>query len=295
METQNVTELTSEICPLTPYSEPESQPMGIPENQTGEYFQCDITLIHPNLYQPRLAFPEEEIAELSRSVKVQGIIQPLLVRRSGEGYELVAGERRLRAAKMAGLTRVPVILKDISDTDMLAVSIVENIQRKNLNAVEVSEAYYRLMTEFNLTQEQVAGCVGKSSPSVANFLRLRRLPEAIKKNITDGILSMGHARALLGAETAEQQTEVWQTVISKNLSVRETEELIRRLSSKKKKKSNIPGAEEFYFLNLAEELSRHLGTKVQIRRRGEKGKLEIEFYNNDDLDRLIEILNRDGI
>ncbi len=266
------------------------------KTQTGQYFECDIALIRPNRYQPRLVFPPDEIAELSRSVKAQGIIQPLLVRHAiaDEGYELVAGERRLRAAKMAGLTSVPVILKDISDSDMLAVSIVENVQRKNLNAVEISEAYYRLMTEFNLTQEQVAGCVGKSRPSVANFLRLRRLPQAIKKSIAEGALSMGHARALLSAETAERQAEAWQTVISENLSVRETETLIRRLSSKEKKKPDIPGAEEFYFSSLAEELSRQLGTKVRISRRGEKGKLEIEFYNNDDLDRLIGVLNRDG-
>jgi ParB family chromosome partitioning protein len=260
----------------------------------GEYFQCDIHLIRPNRYQPRLVFPDAEIAELSRSVKEQGIIQPLLVRRSGEGYELVAGERRLRAAKMAGLTRVPVILKDFSDSDMLSLSVVENVRRKNLSAVEISEACHRLVTEFLMTQEQVAGCVGKSRSSVANFLRLRRLPEAIKKSITDGELSMGHARALLGAETAEQQTEAWQTVLSKNLSVRETEELIRRLKTEEKNRTEIPGSEAFYFLNLAEELSRQLGTRVRIRRRGEKGKLEIEFYNNDDLDRLIRILNRDG-
>ncbi len=261
------------------------------ENSSKEYFQCDIELIRPNRFQPRLLFPEDELEELSSSIKKQGIIQPLLVKKNNSGYELITGERRLRAAKMAGLDRVPVIVKNISDSEMLEMSIVENIQRENLNPIEEAEAYNRLATEFNLTQDQVARRVGKSRPAVANFLRLLQLPEQIKASIMDGTLSMGHARALLGAETSAQQRAVWQVVVSKGLSVRETENLVKRLKSKKKTPKNSPSSSEKIYLSaLADELSLQFGTKVQIKRNGQKGKVEIQFYNDDDLDRLISIL-----
>ncbi len=261
------------------------------ENSSKEYFQCDIELIRPNRFQPRLLFPEDELEELSSSIKKQGIIQPLLVKKNNSGYELITGERRLRAAKMAGLNRVPVIIKSISDSEMLEMSIVENIQRENLNPIEEAEAYNRLATEFNLTQDQVARRVGKSRPAVANFLRLLQLPEQIKASIMDGTLSMGHARALLGAETSAQQRAVWQVVVSKGLSVRETENLVKRLKSKKKTPKNSPSSSEKIYLSaLADELSLQFGTKVQIKRNGQKGKVEIQFYNDDDLDRLISIL-----
>ncbi len=261
------------------------------ENSSKEYFQCDIELIRPNRFQPRLLFPEDELEELSSSIKKQGIIQPLLVKKNNSGYELITGERRLRAAKMAGLNRVPVIIKSISDSEMLEMSIVENIQRENLNPIEEAEAYNRLATEFNLTQDQVARRVGKSRPAVANFLRLLQLPEQIKASIMDGTLSMGHARALLGAETSAQQRAVWQVVVSKGLSVRETENLVKRLKSKKKTpKNSPPSSEKIYLSDLADELSLQFGSKVQIKRNGQKGKVEIQFYNDDDLDRLISIL-----
>jgi ParB family chromosome partitioning protein len=261
------------------------------ENRAEQYFLCDIELIRPNPYQPRTVFSENEIEELCQSIREQGIIQPLVIRNAGAGYELAAGERRLRAAKMAGLKQVPVILKHLSDHNLLAMSIVENIQRKNLNPVEEAEAYYRLMTEFHLTQEEVSSRVGKSRSAVANALRLRQLPEQIRDTLIDGTLSMGHARALLGAETAIQQNRAWREVISKGLSVRETEGLIRRLKKENKKpKKYLPG--EDYFSSLAEELSRHLGSKVQIKRQGKKGKVEIEFYSDEDLDRLITLLNQ---
>ncbi|QTA84819.1 ParB/RepB/Spo0J family partition protein [Desulfonema magnum] len=257
--------------------------------KAGEYFQCDIELIRPNRYQPRLVFSQNEIEELCQSVRNQGILQPLLIRNANSGYELIAGERRLRAAKLAGLKQIPVILKDISDTDMLVMSIVENIQRKNLNPVEEAQAYHRLMAEFNFTQEQVAEHVGKSRSAVANALRLRQLSPQIRETITDGTLSMGHAKALLSAKTSARQTEAWRAVISKGLSVRETENLIKRLNAKNKNLKNASG-EDTYFSDIADDLSRHFGTKVQIKRRGQKGKLEIEFYNDDDLDRLITLL-----
>jgi len=261
------------------------------ENESEEYFQCDIERICPNRYQPRLMFFENEIRALCNSIKEQGIIQPLLVRRFDDGYELVAGERRLRAAKMAGLSQVPVVLKNIPDADLLLMAIVENAQRKDLNPLEESEAYYRLMTDFNLTQEQIAKRVGKSRSSVANTLRLRQLPPQIKDSVTNGTLSMGHAKALLSAETPQQQNEVWQTLVSKSVSVRETEQIVKRLKTGKKRLKKA-GPEEMYLSDLADDLSRQFGTKVRIRQRGQKGKVEIEFYNNDDLDRLISLLSQ---
>jgi ParB family chromosome partitioning protein len=255
-------------------------------------FECDIDLIQPNRYQPRSHFASEELEQLSESIRAQGVLQPLLVRKQDVGYELVAGERRLRAAKMAGLKSIPVLLKDVSNTEMLEIAIVENIQRENLNPIEEAEAYHRLITEFGLTQEQASSRVGKSRSAVANFLRLRQLPDQIKESITHGELSMGHARALLGADNSVHQNAAWRAIIRKSLSVRQTEDLVKRLRSAnavvQQKKST---SEDRHLISVADNLSRRFGTKVQIRRRGKKGKLEIEFYSNDDLDRLLEIFN----
>ena len=263
------------------------------ESISKEYFPCDIELIRPNRYQPRLRFPEDELEGMARSIKEQGIIQPLLVRKDENGYELVTGERRLRAAKKAGLDQVPVIVKAITVTNLLEMSIVENIQREDLNPMEEAEAYYQLITKFDLNQDQAAARVGKSRSAVANFLRLRQLPEQIKASIMDGTLSMGHARALLGASNSAQQNAAWRAVVSKGLSVRETESLIKRLKVKTKKpKKSSTGSEQRYLLSLADDLSRRFGTKVQIKRRGQKGKVEIAFYNNDDLDRLLSLLKQ---
>ncbi|MBU1170920.1 MAG: ParB/RepB/Spo0J family partition protein [Proteobacteria bacterium] len=268
--------------------EPEST-----QDESGEYFSCDIHLIVPNRYQPRHIFSEEELADLCQSIVEQGVIQPLLVRRDESGYELIAGERRLRASKMAGLDKVPVVIKDISDSEMLEMAIVENIQRENFSPMEEADAYQRLIDEFKLTQDQVASRVGKSRPAVANFLRLRQLPQHIKESINRQEISMGHARALLGAENSSQQDKAWKTVIAKRLSVRETENLIRKL----KKSDTTPKvkdkhSDEIYYSQLSEKLSQNFGTKVQINRKGEKGKLEIEFYSNSDLERLLSLLQK---
>jgi ParB family chromosome partitioning protein len=263
------------------------------EGVSKEYFQCDIERIRPNRYQPRMRFSEDELEGMARSIKEQGIIQPLLVRKDDNGFELVTGERRLRAAKKAGLSRVPVIVKTIADTDLLEMSIVENIQREDLNPMEEAEAYHQLITQFDLTQDQAAARVGKSRSAVANFLRLRQLPEQIKADIMDGLLSMGHARALLGASNSAQQHAAWRAVVSKGLSVRETERLIHRLKAEKKKpKKASADSEQRYLSSLAEDLSRRFGTKVQIKRNGKKGRVEITFYNNDDLDRVLTLLKQ---
>jgi ParB family chromosome partitioning protein len=263
------------------------------EEAKQDYFYCDIDLIRPNRFQPRAAFSEEDLQELANSIKTQGVLQPLLVRKDDAGYELIAGERRLRAAKRAGLAQVPVVIKRVTDDKLLEISLVENIQRENLNPMEEAEAYYRLISQLNLTQDQASVRVGKSRSAVANFLRLRQLPDQIKDSIVDGILSMGHARALLGAETSAQQLTAWRAVVSKKLSVRETENLVRRLKSEKKKpKFSRDRSEQIYLTGLAEDLSRHLGTKILIKKDGKKGKVEIEFYSNDDLERLIDRLRQ---
>ena len=270
----------------------------LPEVETAkdeqkDFFFCDIDLIRPNRFQPRLNFSEEDLQELTDSIKTQGILQPLLVRKDDDGYELIAGERRLRAAKRARLNQVPVVIKRVDDNQMLEMAIVENIQRENLNPIEEAEAYHRLITQLNLTQDQASARVGKSRSAVANFLRLRQLPEQIKGSITDGSLSMGHARAILGATASTQQLAAWRAVIAKGLSVRQTETLIRHLKSEKKKpRVSRNRTEEIYLTGLAEDLSRHFGTKIMIKKAGQKGKVEIEFYSNDDLDRLIRRLKK---
>ncbi len=262
-------------------------------DSSGEYFTCDVRLIRPNPFQPRIRFPREELDELSRSILEQGILQPLIVRKAETGYELIAGERRLRAAKMAGISEVPVVVKNVSDGKLLEISIIENIQRQDLNALEEAEAYNRLMDEFHLTQEDVAVRVGKSRPAIANFLRLRQLPEQIKSSILDGTLTMGHARALLGADTQAQQYAAWKAVLAKNLSVRETEALVKRLKNQKPEDLNPPPQSfDVYLSSLADDLSQDFGTRVKIKRKGRKGRVEIEFYNDGDLDRLIGLLKR---
>jgi ParB family chromosome partitioning protein len=269
---------------------PEIEPI---ETGTKEYIQCDIELIRPNRFQPRVQFPDSELEALGRSIREQGILQPLLVRKDESGYEIAAGERRLRAAKMAGLQQVPVIIKDIKDSELLEMSIVENIQREGLNPLEEAAAYHRLMAEFKLTQDQIADRVGKSRSAVANFLRLRQLPEQIKDSIMNGELSTGHARALLGIETRAKQMAVWKAVVSKGLSVRETEALVKRMKTRPQKpKKTPPSSEDIYFSDLEDNLSRYFGTRVKIIRRGQKGKVELEFYSNEDLDRLINLLKQ---
>jgi len=258
-----------------------------------DYLLCDVAIIKPNRYQPRRHFADGDMADLAASIRAQGVIQPLLVRRDATGYELVAGERRLRAAKMAGLSKVPVVVKDIAHAEMLEISIVENIQRADFNPIEEANAYHRLMTEFGLTQDQAAERVGKSRSAVANFLRLRQLGDAIQTSIIEGVISMGHARALLGLDHAPDRLSAWRTIIAKKLSVRETEQMIRKLKSTPPKPAKRqPTAVERHLASLAEDLSRYYGTKVTIQRQKKSGTVAIEFYNDDDLDRLLSLLKK---
>ncbi len=255
-----------------------------------DYFECGIEQIRPNPFQPRREFPEDEMAELAESIRTRGVLQPLLVRSSGEGYELIAGERRLRAAKEAGLSTVPVVARTFKDAELLELSIIENIQREDLNPMEEAEAYQRLLTDFELTQEQVSERVGKSRSAVANFLRLNHLPEEIKAGLREKGLSMGHARALLGAETTAIQRKAWQQVKNRQLTVRQTEQLVHRLNAEKDASPAPPRPEDIHFASIEDDLGKYFGTKVQVRRRGKKGKVEIEFYGDEDLDRLLSLL-----
>jgi ParB family chromosome partitioning protein len=254
------------------------------------FFYCDINSIRPNPYQPRRSFSDQELTGLSNSIKEKGIIQPLVVRMVPTGYELIVGERRWRAARLAGFKQVPVVVKEAAGAEMVETALVENVQRRDLNPLEKADAYYRLIKEFGLTQQEVAKRVGQDRSTVANFLRLRNLPKPIQADIINNSLSMGHARALLGAESPAQQKEAWRRIVSENLPVRAAEALIRRL---KRRKSEGPPrlkdrtSEAVYMDSLADDLTRHLGSRVRITWRRNRGKLEIEFYSNNDLERLI--------
>ncbi|MEW6077613.1 MAG: ParB/RepB/Spo0J family partition protein [Thermodesulfobacteriota bacterium] len=259
-----------------------------------DFFQCDITDISPNRYQSRTLFSEQELSELADSIRREGVIQPIMVRRVGTGFELVAGERRLRAAKMAGLTQVPVIVREVDDRQHLVFSIVENVQRENLNPMEEAEGYHRLVAEFGFSQEQVAEHVGKNRTTVTNLLRLRKLPDYIQKSITAGQLTMGHARALLAANTPQQQNAAWKEILARGLSVRQTEALVKRSGTEPKPAAGKKTADSAatHLSSLAEKFSRIFGTKVNIIRKGRRGKIEIEFYNDEDLNRLLEMMDK---
>ncbi|MFP4159851.1 MAG: ParB/RepB/Spo0J family partition protein [Desulfobacterales bacterium] len=268
-----------------------------PDIETGaggretDYFPCDISLLRPNPFQPRRQFGQEDLEELAESVKNHGVLQPLLVRETEHGYELIAGERRLRAAKMAGLYTIPVVVRTIRDDELLAFSIIENIQRADLNAMEEAEAYQRLLDEFGLTQDQVASRVGKSRSSVANFLRLLHLSDRIKDQLRQGKLSMGHARALLAARTPAVQREACRQILARQLSVREAEKLVSRLNKESQEPDKKePDSTDVHMASLEEDLGRRFGTRVKIKKRGKKGRVEIEFYDDSDLDRLLSML-----
>jgi ParB family chromosome partitioning protein len=261
----------------------------------GDYFYCDLDVISSNRFQPRSRFSEEELAALAESIKKEGVIQPVIVRKTDTGYELVAGERRLRAARLAGLSQVPVVVRDISDQQHLVYSIVENVQREDLNPLEEAQGYHMLVSTFGFSQEEVAAAVGKNRSTVANMLRLRNLPDPIKERITDGSISTGHARALLAAKTPQQQNTIFQAILAKGLSVRQAEAMVKApdkagsSSSAGHLKKPAP-ADAAHFADMTESLARIFGTRVRIQRKGKRGKIEIEFYSDADLDRVLELL-----
>jgi len=258
------------------------------EGKTGIATRLDVEAIHPNPYQPRKIFDPEKIEELAVSLRSSGIIQPLVVRKGSDGYELIAGERRWRAAIKAGLREVPVIIKNVSDDQVLKLSLIENLQRENLNPVEEAEAYYRLIEDFKLLQEAVGEVVGKNRSTITNALRLLKLPEEIKKDLSMGKISSGHARAILVLDNNVKRLTLHREIIKRELSVRQTEELVKHW--KEGKHIPTPRKEPVEIKSIRENLQRALGTQVKILRKGKQGKIEIFFFSDDDLERILEII-----
>jgi ParB family transcriptional regulator, chromosome partitioning protein len=263
---------------------PDAAPAAVNERA----LDVDSDLLRPNQFQPRSTMDEGKIEELARSIRANGIIQPIVVRKKDGGYEIVAGERRWRASQRAGLLKVPVVVRDIPDDRLLAVALIENIQRENLNPIEEAQAYRRLADDHQLTQEQIADAVGKDRSSVANYVRLLKLPQEVRASVGSGVLSMGHARALLGLPDETSQLRIARDVVARNLSVRETEALVKRTSEPVTIK---PAADKDVHTRAAEERLRFaLGTRVHIVRKRKGGEIEIEFGSEEELQRLFETL-----
>ncbi len=267
-----------------------------PANVKGSVLQVRISLVEPNRAQPRKYFDEQAISELADSIEKYGIISPLLVQKKADHYEIIAGERRWRAAKKAGLKEVPVIVKDFSDQEVVEVSLIENIQREDLNPMEEARAYQRLVSEYGLKQEAVAERVSKSRSAITNSMRLLKLGEEVQKLVEIGNLSEGHARTLVPITDVDLQKEVAEQILEQGLSVRQTEILVKNLQTAQDPEKAAPKApkdeqREALLNNLAEKLKGTLGTKVSIKQNGKnKGKIEIEYYSDDELDRIYELL-----
>jgi ParB family chromosome partitioning protein len=250
--------------------------------------------IVPNPRQPRHIFTEAALKELSASIKEHGVAQPLLVRKKGDKYELIAGERRLRASKLAGLAKVPAVIKEMSDEESLEIAIIENVQREDLNAMDEAESYELLMQEFKLTQEQVAQKVGKARSSIANTLRLVELPKDIKESLRTGEITAGHARAILATGDTNAQLELWKKIINENMNVREAE----KVSATVKKPAAPPKekpAKPFTITTLEQELTQKFSTKVEVAGNEEKGTIQIKYFSRDDLDRIYALISRNEV
>jgi len=253
------------------------------------FFQCPIKSIEPNPYQPRQAFREEDLSEMVASIKEKGVITPLLVSRTDKGYQLIAGERRWRAAQMAGLERVPTVVRETTPIESLELALIENIHRKDLNPIEEALAYQKWLEDSGTTQESLAKTLGKERSTITNMLRLLRLPKIIQTDLIEERISMGHARVLAGLPGQEEQKRIRDLIIKRALSVRQLEDFV------KKQKKAIPNDERtdeeaYYFQSLTDNLKRSLGTKVEIRRRGKKGQIVIHYYSDDELGRLLDLL-----
>ncbi len=250
--------------------------------------------VEPNRNQPRKQFDQEALEELAGSIKQYGIIQPIVVTKKDDYYEIIAGERRWRAAKMAGLKEIPVVVKEYSDKEIAEISLIENIQRENLNPIEEAQAYKTLIEEYNLTQEELSERISKSRAQIANTMRLLKLHEDVQKMLTDGALSAGHARALLGLEIMEEQLRIAEKIMNESLSVRQTEDLVRQINNPPRttQKAKKPESNVFY-KDLERKMTEKLGTKVRISRSDSgKGRIEISYYSEDELDRIYTMINQ---
>lgn len=253
------------------------------------YIVASINELKPNMFQPRKDFDEETISELASSIKEKGILQPLVVRTISGGYEIIAGERRWRAAQRAGITRVPVIIKEATDREVLELALIENLQREDLNPIEEAVAYQQLIDEFELTHEDVSRQIGKDRSTITNQLRLLKLPEEAKKALIAGDITAGHARAILSIESSAEAREALKAIQKQKLSVRKTEQLIQNIS-KRKKKDAKPRSDDIYIRQITDELKKSLSTQVRIVGKQGKGKIEIDYYSNEELERLTSIL-----
>ncbi|GLC30459.1 ParB/RepB/Spo0J family partition protein [Clostridium omnivorum] len=265
----------------------------IPEEETIEennsIAAIDINLIKANEDQPRKNFDKEKIMQLAESIKEHGVIQPVVLKKDGNTYTIIAGERRWRAAKSINLKEIPAVIMDLSDKAVLEVSLIENIQREDLNPIEEAVAFKKLIEDFNLTQEELSKRIGKSRTAVTNCMRLLNLDDRVKEYLIDGVITEGHGRALLAIENHDLQYKIAQTIIDESLSVREVEKLIRDLSKPSKEK--IEEKENIYHKDIKERLEVYFGTRVSLTNKKNKGKIEIEYYSEEDLQRILDILS----
>ena len=258
------------------------------ENDDTGVIELRINEIEPNSGQPRKHFDDQKLAHLAESIKQHGVVQPLIVQKEGNTYKIVAGERRWRASRLAGLNTVPVIIRNLSNKQVMEIALIENLQREDLNPIEEAEAYEKLMDEYGMTQEEISLTVGKSRPAIANSLRLLTLQEKIKQKIISGEISSGHARTLITIEDKALQLKVIEEIIKRNLSVRETEQLVKKITSERKNRKNKePDAE---YMALEEKFREILGTKVRIVNNKNNGKILIEYYSVEELDRILNLI-----
>lgn len=282
------------LIPASPVKKKvEKENAGLQQTKTvvkKEEVKLRITEVEPNRDQPRKKFDEDSLLELSESIKQYGVIQPLIVQKRDDYYQIIAGERRWRAAKLAGLKEIPVIIKELSDQEIVEVSLIENIQRENLNPIEEAQAYKRLLTEFSLKQDEIAARVSKSRTAITNSIRLLKLDERVQKMVIDDMLSTGHARALLAIEDKELQYKAAIQVFDEKMSVREVEKLVKTITSEKVEKKKNEPENNFIYTDIEEKMKSLLGTKVVINHKANnKGKIEIEYYSNDELERLLDL------
>ena len=254
-----------------------------------EYVAVSKLIVNP--FQPRKIFNEEALNELAESIKEHGIIQPIVVRKKEKKYEIIAGERRFRAAKLAGLKEVPAIVKEMTEQQMMEVAILENLQREDLTPIEEAEAYSSLIENLNFTQDALAKRLGKSRPHIANHIRLLQLPEDVRKLMNEGVLSMGHGRALLGLKNKGRIAEIAQKVIAQSLNVRQLESLVHQLNEGVSHETKEKVKKDVFVQATESQLREYFGTSVQVKKQKNKGKIEIEFYSEDDLERILDILN----
>jgi ParB family chromosome partitioning protein len=257
-------------------------------------FYCGIEEIFPNRSQPRKHFDESKIEELASSIKEKGVLEPLIVRRTDQGYELIVGERRWRAAQKAGLKEVPVLVREVQGREALEISLIENLQREDLNPIEAAEAFKRLIEEFNISQEDLSKRMGKDRTTITNTLRLLKLPLEVRNQLLQNHITSGHARAILGLESKEKQKELCALIVKKGLSVREAEAIVKRWSEKPAKPPTSPVKKrsdlESQLNSLGDSLRKYLGTKVLITQKNKRGKIEIEYYSHEDLERIVEAI-----